>query len=317
MNRQATSQSLSSVSGIPRTPEDFVSANGVTLCWESFGDRADPPLILIPGMGAQMIAWDDEFCDRLATRRFRVIRLDNRDVGKSTRLDSAGTPDIHWAMMRAWLRQPVAAPYRLEDMALDVVGLMDALGIRRAHVVGASMGATIAQTLAIHHPERMLSMTSIMSTTGDRDLPQPEPSTVAAVIRPLPATLERYVDQYVDTWKVLRADRFPEEEARDRARAVRNYSRGLSRGGSARHLVAILASGSRKNALRTVSVPTLVIHGDIDPLVPLAAGVSTAQSIPGAELLVLEGMGHAISLPMWPRMIDAIANFTARGSIQP
>jgi pimeloyl-ACP methyl ester carboxylesterase len=265
-------------------------------------------------MGAQMIAWDDEFCEQLAARRFRVIRFDNRDVGKSTRLDNAGTPDIWSAMTRAWLRLRVAAPYRLEDMALDVVGLMDALGIRQAHVVGASMGATIAQTLAIHHPQRMLSMTSIMSTTGDRNLPQAEPSAVAAVTRPQPATLERYVEQYVDTWKVLRVGRFQEEETRDRARAVRTYRRGLSGGGSARHLVAILASGSRKDALRTVAVPTLVIHGDIDPLVPLAGGISTAQCIPGAELLVLEGMGHAISRPLWPQIIGAIASFITRGS---
>ena len=201
-------------------------------------------------------------------------------------------------------------------MALDVVGLMDALGIREAHVVGASMGATIAQTLAIRRPERMLSMTSIMSTTGDPDLPQAKPAALAAVTRPQPTTLERYVEQYVETWKVLRAGGFPEEEARDRARAIRNHARGLSPAGAARHLVAILASGSRKHALRAVSVPTLVIHGDIDPLVSLAAGVSTAQSIPGAELLVLEGMGHALSLPLWPRMIDAIVDFAGRASVR-
>jgi pimeloyl-ACP methyl ester carboxylesterase len=295
-----------------RTPEDFAASNGVTICWDSFGDPAAPPLILIMGMGAQMIAWDDEFCEQLAARGFRVVRFDNRDAGRSTWLTDAGMPDLTRAMTRAWLRLPVTAPYLLDDMALDVVGLMDALGIKAAHLVGASMGATIAQTLAIRRPERVLSMTSIMSTTGDPDLPKPSTSAVAAVMRPQPSTLERYVEQYVDTWRVLRAGRFSEEEVRDRRRAARNHARGLNPAGSARHLVAILASGSRKQALRAVSTPTLVIHGDLDPLVPLAAGVDTARSIPGAELMVLDGMGHALSMPLWPRMIDGIARIAGR-----
>jgi pimeloyl-ACP methyl ester carboxylesterase len=294
------------------TPEDFISANNITLCWDSFGKPADPAVILIAGMGSQMIAWDDEFCVRLAVRGFRVIRFDNRDVGKSTWLKSAGTPDMMAAMTRAWLKQPVDAPYVLADMAADVTGLMDGLGIAAAHVVGASMGATIAQTLAIRNPERMLSMTSIMSTTGDPALPSPSPGAVAAVMRPLPRSLESYVEQYVDTWRTLRAGRFPEEETRDRARAVRNHRRGLNPAGGARHLAAILASGSRRQALRTLSLPTVVIHGALDPLVPLAAGLQTAESIPGAELIVLEDMGHALSMPLWPQIIDGIVAVSAR-----
>lgn len=295
-----------------RTPEDLISTNKITLCWDSFGRPTDPAVILIAGMGSQMIAWDDEFCVRLAAQGLRVIRFDNRDVGRSTWLESAGTPDMMAAMTRAWLRQPVDAPYVLADMAADVIGLMDALDISRAHVVGASMGATIAQTLAIGHPERMLSMTSIMSTTGDPGLPSPSPNAVAAVMRPLPRSLDRYVEQYVDTWRTLRVGRFPEEETRDRARAVRNHGRGLNPAGGARHLAAILASGSRRQALREVSVPTVVIHGAIDPLVPLAGGVQTAESIPNAELIVLEDMGHALSMPLWPRIIDGIVAATAR-----
>lgn len=297
---------------VDRTPERIVRVGGIDICWDSFGDHGDAPLVLIPGMGTQMIGWDDEFCERLAARGFCVIRFDNRDVGRSSWLDGAGTPDVTTAMMRAWWRLPVSAPYLLDDMASDVTGLMDALGIPRAHLVGASMGATIAQCLAIRCPERVLSMTSIMSTTGDPDLPKPKTSAVTAVMRPIPRTLEGYVDQYVDTWKVLRAGRFPEEETRDRARAVRNHARGLNPAGSARHLVAILASGSRRQALRTVSAPTLVIHGDVDPLVPLAAGVDTAKSISTAELLVIEGMGHAMPMPLWPQMIDGIVRVAAR-----
>jgi len=290
-----------------RTPEAFVKANGIVLCYDSFGDQRDPPLLLIMGMGAQMIGWDDEFCEQLAVRGFRVIRFDNRDAGRSSSFDDAGTPDVTIALTRAWLRRPVDAPYRLSDMALDVVGLLDALGIEAAHLVGASMGGTIGQTLAIEHPQRVLSLTSIMSTTGDRDLPPPKPWAMASMFRPAPRTLEAYIDQYVSTWKVLRADAFPEEEERDRLRAARNHARGLNAAGAARQLVAILASGSRREALRGVSVPTLVIHGDADPLVPLAAGVDTANSIPGAELVVLQGMGHAMPMRMWSRIIDAVA----------
>ena len=289
-----------------RGSERFAGANGLTLCYETFGDPADPPLLLIMGMGAQMVGWDDEFCLQLAQRGYWVVRFDNRDAGRSTRLDHAGTPDVVSAMTRAWLRVPVQAPYLLRDMANDVVGLMDALGIRRAHLVGASMGGTIGQEMALHHRDRVLSLTSIMSTTGDPDLPHPKPWAVSAVFRPTPLELEAYVEHYVRTWRVLRGGLFPEEESRDRARAARNHARGLNPAGAARHLVAILASGSRRRALRSLDVPTMVIHGDVDPLVPLAAGTDTAESIPGAQLLVLEGMGHALPMRMWPRIIGGI-----------
>jgi pimeloyl-ACP methyl ester carboxylesterase len=297
-----------------RTPESFAEANGIQLCWESFGDLSHPAVILVMGMGAQMTGWDDEFCEQLALRGFRVIRFDNRDVGRSTWLDAAGMPDVTRAMTRAWLRLPVTAPYLLDDMARDVVNLMNALGIPRAHVVGASMGGAIAQVMAIRHPERMLSMTSIMSTTGDPDLPKPHDAAVAAVMRPLPKHLDDYVARYIDTYRVLRLGHFPEEQERDRARALRNHARGVNPAGGARHLVAILASGSRKKALRNVAVPTLVIHGDLDPLVPLAAGFETATSIPGAHMMVLKGMGHALPASMWPQMHDGIAALAARGS---
>ena len=211
------------------------------------------------------------------------------------------------AMTQAWLRLPVQAPYLLRDMALDVVGLLDALGIDRAHLVGASMGGAIAQTVALHHADRVLSLTSIMSTTGDPGLPPPKSWAVSTLFRPAPHGLDAYVEHYADTWRKLRGGSFPEEEEHDRARAVRNHARGLSPAGGARQLAAILASGSRRRALHQLSIPTLVIHGDVDPLVPLAAGIDTAKSIPGAELLVLEGMGHGLPMRMWPRIIDGIS----------
>jgi pimeloyl-ACP methyl ester carboxylesterase len=289
-----------------RTPEAFVSANGLTLCYETFGDPAHPPLVLIMGIGAQMVGWDEEFCASLAARGLWVIRFDNRDAGRSTRFDHAGLPDVASAMTRAWMRMPVTAPYLLEDMAADVVGLLDALHIEKAHLAGASMGGGIAQILAMSHPQRVLSLTSIMSTTGDPGLPSPKPEAMVAMFKQPPADLHGYIDYYLQTWRVLRVGEFPEEEARDRARAALNHARGLNPAGSARQLMAILASGSRQRALRNVSVPTMVIHGDADPLVPLAAGVDTAQQIPGAQLLVLEGMGHALPMRLWPKVIEGI-----------
>ncbi|MBH1965579.1 MAG: alpha/beta hydrolase [Comamonadaceae bacterium] len=299
---------------VAHSAEDFVEANGIQLCWDSFGDSTHPALILIMGMGAQMVGWDDEFCTQLALRGFRVIRFDNRDVGRSTWLHDAGIPDVTRAMMRAWMRWPVTAPYVLADMARDVIGLMDALGIERAHIVGASMGGTIAQVMSIQHPERMLSMTSIMSTTGDPDLPKPHPTATTAVMRPMPSKLEDYVERYVDTYRVLRLGQFPEEEERDRIRAARNHGRGVNSAGGARHLVAILASGSRKNALKEVGVPTLVIHGNLDPLVPLAAGLETAQCIPDAEMMIVEGMGHTLPKALWPQLTARIAGVAERAA---
>lgn len=294
------------------TPEAFVQANGVQLCYQTFGERGRPPLVLIMGMGAQMTGWDDELCGLLANCGFWVVRFDNRDAGRSTQFHRAGVPDVMLALTRAWMRKPVRAPYLLSDMGRDVTGLMDALEIPSAHLVGASMGGAIAQTIAIEQPARVRSLTSIMSTTGDADLPAPKYWALTAIFKPAPRGREAYVAHYVDTWKVLRAGEFPEEEARDRARAVRNHERGLHPEGGARQLVAILASGSRREALRRVTVPTLVIHGDMDPLVPLAAGVDTAKSIPGAEMIVLQGTGHAMPVRMWPHIIEGIAKLAQR-----
>jgi pimeloyl-ACP methyl ester carboxylesterase len=300
------------IDAVRRTSEAFVKANGLSICYQAFGEPADPVVVLIMGMGAQMVGWDEEFCERLASRGFCVIRLDNRDAGRSTRLDHAGVPDIVAAMTRAWLRVPVNAPYLLGDMALDVVGLLDALKIDSAHVVGASMGGTIGQEMAMRHSRRVRSLTSIMSTTGDPDLPQPRPWALRALFAPTPLERDAYIEYYAKLWRMLRGGSYADEEARDRARAARNYARGLNPAGAARQLTAILASGSRRRALRQVTAPTLVIHGDADPLVPLAAGTDTAASIPGAELMVLEGMGHALPMPMWPRIIDGIVRVAGR-----
>lgn len=259
------------------------------------------------GLAAQMIAWDDAFCSQLAERGYWVVRFDNRDIGLSTRFADAGVPDVQAAFMQALQGKPVSAPYTLLDMAADTVGLFDALDIARAHVVGASMGGAIAQTLAIHHAGRLRSLVSIMATSGAPGLPPPTPEALAVLFKPTPADQAAYFANYVQTWKVLRAGSFPLDEARDLERAAQNWTRGLNPPGVARQLVAILASGSRKQALQSVRVPTLVIHGDADPLVPLACGIDVADSVPGARREIIEGMGHALPISMWPRIIDAIA----------
>ena len=287
-------------------PPQMARANGIELCYEIFGDPAAEPLILIMGLGAQMIQWDDDFCRQLAARGFRVIRFDNRDIGQSSRL-SGGKPLTPLELLKLrFLKIPVAAPYKLHDMAEDVIGLMDTLGIPSAHVVGASMGGMIAQEMAISFPQRVRSLTSIMSTTGDPRIPAPSREATAVLMAPPPASKEEYFVRYAQTWKVLRNGSFPEDEALDRSRAERTYERGLNPAGVARQLRAILASGSRKQRLGSVKAPTLVIHGTVDPLVRPEGGKDTAASIPGAKLLMIEGMGHALPLPMWPEIIDAI-----------
>ncbi len=280
-------------------------ANGIEIEYEEFGSPQSPAMLLIMGLGAQMILWRDDFCRLLVERGFRVVRFDNRDVGRSTWLDHLGVPNIMQAMAAAVSGQPFDAPYRLSDMAADAAGLLDALGIAKAHVVGASMGGMIAQTLAIEHPERVASLTSIMSSTGEPGLPPPEPQAMSVLLAPQPNTLEAAIERGVQVFRTIGSPKyFDEQEVRELAGKA--FDRGFNPAGVMRQLAAILASGSRKEALANVRVPALVIHGRIDPLVPFAAGEATARAIPGAELLAFEDMGHDMPRPLWPSMIRAI-----------
>jgi pimeloyl-ACP methyl ester carboxylesterase len=294
------------VNSLAHQPPQIAHANGIDLCYEIFGNADAEPMLLIMGLGAQMIHWDDDFCRQLAARGFRVIRFDNRDIGKSSKLTGGKRLTPLELFKLRFLKIPVAAPYRLSDMAKDTTGLMDALGITSAHLVGASMGGMIAQEIAISFPQRVRSLTSIMSTTGDPKVPPPTREAIAVLMAPPPASKEEYFARFAQTWKVLRAGSFPEDEALDRSRAERTYERGLNPAGVGRQLRAILASGSRKERLASGKVPTLVIHGTVDPLVRPQGGKDTAASIPGATLLMVEGMGHALPIPMWPQIIDAI-----------
>lgn len=290
-----------------------VATNGIEIAYEEFGDPRATPLLLIMGLGAQMILWHEDFCGALAGRGYRVIRFDNRDVGESTWLDQLGVPDVMRIMGAVAMRQPIDdAPYLLRDMAADAAGLLDALDIRRAHVVGASMGGMIAQSLAIAHPERVRSLTSIMSSTGNPELPPPRPEAMGVLLTPPPTDREGAIERGVTVFRTIGSPGFPFEEDEVRRLAARAYDRGINPAGVARQLVAILASGSRVAALGGLRLPALVIHGVDDPLVPFPAGEDTARAIPGATLLAIDGMGHDMPRPVWPRMIDAIATLAAR-----
>jgi pimeloyl-ACP methyl ester carboxylesterase len=294
------------LTSVAHQPPQLARANGIDICYDIFGDADAEPLLLIMGLGAQMVLWDDAFCEQLAARGFRVIRFDNRDIGQSSKMSGGKRLTPLELLKLRFLKIPVAAPYKLRDMAEDTIALMDHLHIRSAHLVGASMGGMIAQEIAITFPERVRSLTSIMSTTGNPKVPPPTREAAAMLMAPPPATKEEYLQRFAQNWKILRVGSFPEDEALDLSRAERCFSRGLNPAGVGRQLRAILASGSRKQRLRNVKAPTLVIHGTVDPLVHPMGGQDTAASIPGARLMMIEGMGHAMPLPTWPQIIGAI-----------
>ena len=294
------------MTNLAHQPPQIAHANGIDICYEIFGNADAEPMLLIMGLGAQMVLWDDAFCQQLAARGFRVIRFDNRDIGQSSKLSGGKRLSPLELLKLRFLKIPVSAPYKLRDMAEDTVALMDALSIRSAHLVGASMGGMIAQEIAITFGERVRSLTSIMSTTGNPKVPGPTREAAAMLMAPPPKTRDEYIARFAQNWKILRVGSFPQDEALDRSRAERTWDRGLNPAGVGRQLRAILASGSRKQRLGNVMAPTLVIHGTVDPLVNPMGGRDTAASVPGAKLMMIEGMGHAIPVPMWPQIIDAI-----------
>jgi len=278
--------------------------NGITLCYETFGDPASPPLVLVMGLGTQMIAWDTRFCEDLAGRGFNVVRFDNRDTGRSTRLDGAPVPRLREIMLR---RIPRPA-YKLADMALDTVGLMDVLGFERAHVVGVSMGGMIAQTVAARHPSRVRSLTSIMSNTGALLTGQPALKTYPVLLGAAPTDREGYIEHAARSWTVIGSPGFERDELELREMLALSFDRGASPAGTARQLGAIIASGDRRRELRAVHAPTLVIHGEADKLVSPSGGRATARAIQGARLITIPGMGHDLPQPAWPQIIGAIAD---------
>jgi pimeloyl-ACP methyl ester carboxylesterase len=289
--------------------EQRAQVGELELVYETIGDRGGRPLLLVMGLGMQLIHWDREFCELLAERGFHVIRFDNRDAGLSTKID-AGVPNV-MALM-AGMRRPV--PYRLDDMAADALGLLDHLGIERAHVAGTSMGGMIAQTMAIQKPERVLSLASMLSTTGDRRVGTPKLRVWSIMMRRAPHDRDAYIAYFVRVFRMIGSPDYPMEDEWIHELAGATYDRCQYPAGTARQLAAILASGSRTAALRQLEVPTVVIHGEKDPLVPLRAGISTAKAIPGAELIKIPGMGHDMPKQLWPTFVDAIARNADRAA---
>ncbi len=284
--------------------EQFCDVGGaVRLCYETFGSESDPPMLLIMGLGMQMLGWPDEFCEQLAERGFYVVRFDNRDVGRSTRIH--GRPPTPGQLLRRRIR-PVL--YDLGDMAADAAGLLRELGLAPAHIVGVSMGGMIAQTVAARHPESVRSLVSIMSNTGDRWKGQPAFGIYRYLLRAAPTEREAYIERTARVFAAIGSQGLPQDRERVRNMVARSYDRGHDPAGPGRQLGAIIASGDRTAELRRIAAPTLVIHGSRDRMVSLSGGKATAQAIPGARLMVIEGMGHDLPEAAWPQLIPAIAD---------
>jgi len=284
-----------------------VIANNIEIEYETFGDLSDKPLLLIMGLGSQMVQWEEGFIKVLTDRGFFVIIFDNRDVGLSSKCDEDGDPDLTGAFMAAQQGKDFKVPYLLGDMADDAVGLLDALNIEKAHICGVSMGGMIAQTVSIKHPSRVMSLTSIMSTTGNPNLPQMTQEAVIVLFNPVLPEREAYIENLVRVGKYIYGSGFSFDEEKQRAFASRVFDRCYYPQGAERHTLAIMADGNRKERLSAIKVPTLIIHGREDPFFPVEGGIDTAEAIQGSELLIIEGMGHSIPPETWGRMSDAIA----------
>jgi len=291
-----------------------VKANGLDIYYESHGPADAEPILLIMGLGAQMSRWSPEMIRKLVAAGHRVIAFDNRDVGLTEKLDGAGAPDIREvvAAVSQGRKPPVA--YTLDEMAADAAGLLEALGIDRAHIVGASMGGMIAQLVAADYPERTASLTSIMSSTGNPGLPRAKPEAIARLNTPAPnpnEDLEAFLESSVEGAKVM-AGTYPVDAAKVRADALATFHRNYYPVGFQRQYAGIMASPDRRPKLATITAPTVVIHGDADPLVPLEGGRDTAENIPGAELIIVPGVGHEMPLPVLDVFVDGILSAVAR-----
>ena len=294
----------------------MVQANGITIAYESFGPADRETMLLIMGNGAQLTAWPLELCEELVQRGYRVIIYDNRDVGLSTKFDEAGVPDAKAVIEARLAGKPSPLPYSLDDMAKDAVGLLDALGIKKAHIVGVSMGGMIAQLVAADHPEHVLSLTSIMSTSGNPEVPFPaNPGAVAKMPPPAPEVdTEAIITNAVKLITVLAGPHYPPDEKRVRDTVVRSMKRSTDKAGMSRQnaVSAIGLFDDRRTKLKTIKAPTVVVHGALDPLIPVEGGKDTAANIPGAELRVIPEMGHDLPIPLVKTIADAITAAASR-----
>jgi pimeloyl-ACP methyl ester carboxylesterase len=294
---------------VPELSEERLApVNGIEIAYQEVGDPGDEALVLVMGLGTQMLGWDEELCLQLAERGFRVVRFDNRDIGHSTMLDDAGLP----SRVDLFTGRRTSAAYLLSDMASDTTGLMDHLGIESAHVAGVSMGGMIAQTLAIEQPRRVRSLVSIMSTTGSRRVGTPTFKAFGLLLAKAPRGREEFVERIERTFAVIGSPAYPTDEERLRRIAGEMYDRSHNPRGVLRQMHAISASGDRTAALRQLNLPGTVIHGTRDPLIRQSGGRATARAIPGARLRIVEGMGHDLPRQLWPLFVDEIVDTAAR-----
>ena len=295
------------------TDEARARANGIEIAYDTYGDPGAVPLLLITGLGGQLINWDEAFCIHLVEAGYRVIRFDNRDTGLSTKFTEAGVPDINHLNLALQRGETIQTPYTLHDMAADALGLLDALKIESAHVLGSSMGGRIAQLMAIYYPYRMRTLTSIMSTMGEPGFPPPNPEALSVLLEPGPSDREAYIESSVLSSRVTGGSRFSIDEARVRERAGKAFDRSFNPDGVTRQYAAMMSAGSNKHDLTSLTVPTLIIHGSEDPLISAEVAVDMANTIPEAILLIIEGMGHSVmDIPqIWPQILAAFTRHAA------
>jgi pimeloyl-ACP methyl ester carboxylesterase len=295
---------------VSTSPELFAPVStGIELCYRTYGDPAAEPMLLLMGLASPLIWWDPALCSMLARHGYFVITPDNRDVGRSTKVRGRVTRGM---LVRAFGGAPVRAPYSIADMGRDAFGLLDHLGLERAHVVGVSMGGMIAQTMAIDEPDRVRSLTSIMSTTGGRVVGWQHPRLFPALLRPLRPGREAYAESSVDMWHLIGSRGYPRPEQDTRDVAYQTYDRGICPSGTMRQMLAVLTQPNRTERLHEVRVPTLVIHGLADRMVHVSGGRATATAVPGAELLLLDGMGHDLPPELFRTFADAIHRTASR-----
>lgn len=284
----------------------IAKANNIEIFYDCFGNKSAPPILLIGGLGWQMIAWEEAFCNQLADEGYYVVRFDNRDAGLSTQFDEYGVPDIPSIIADLQKNRKPSVPYTLDDMASDGIGLMDALGFEKAHLCGTSLGGMIAQTMAINHPDRILSLTSIGSTTGNPGLPRPENEASAMASAERIDNREAAVQRALDLNWLAGSPGFPTDKNRIEEKARMTYDRAFNAGGVARQMAAVVAGSDRRPELRKLNVKALIIHGTDDPLVLPKNGIDTHENIPGSELLLIEGMGHEVPEGVWSKIISAM-----------
>lgn len=295
---------------VPYQAPTPIRINGIETVYDIFGHAADPPLVLVAGLGMQMIGWDEKLCAQLAGNGYRVIRFDNRDTGLATKFTAAGVPDVG-RLVQARLQGIVPQeplPYTAYDMVADTIALFDELDLDQVHLLGISMGGIIAQLLTIEHPERVKTLMPVLTTTGAAELPLPRPEALAVFMRPPAQSRAEYIENSLQGWRILSGSAYPLDEEETRLRAGRNYDRCYEPTGTTRQLAATVALESLRPKLERIAVPTLVIHGDEDPLFPIECGRDIAKSIPGAKMLVMEGVGHALPPEIWPQLVGVIAN---------